>query len=91
MDPYAILGLRPGASEEEVKKAFRRLAHQHHPDKGGDPKRFKEIKEAYEKLMARKPHGMAYKGMSYTFDNGAVLTDQQLRDYIKSVFGINFF
>lgn len=49
-DPYAILGLKRGASEDEVKKAYRKLAMKHHPDKGGDEAKFKEIKEAYERL-----------------------------------------
>lgn len=51
---YKILGVSKSASEEEVKKAFRRLAHEHHPDKGGDEKKFKEINEAYQVLSNRE-------------------------------------
>jgi molecular chaperone DnaJ len=48
---YEILGLQKGASKEEIKKAFHKLAHQHHPDKkGGDEAKFKEINEAYQIL-----------------------------------------
>ena len=50
-DYYEILGVKKGASREEVKKAYRKLAHEHHPDKkGGDEKKFKEINEAYQIL-----------------------------------------
>lgn len=50
-DYYDILGVARNASPEEVKKAYRRLAHQYHPDKSsGDEKRFKEINEAYQVL-----------------------------------------
>jgi molecular chaperone DnaJ len=50
-DYYQILGVTKGASEEEIKKAYRKLAHQHHPDKaGGDEAKFKEINEAYQIL-----------------------------------------
>jgi molecular chaperone DnaJ len=50
-DYYEILGVSKGASADEIKKAFRRLAVQHHPDKeGGDETKFKEINEAYEVL-----------------------------------------
>ena len=50
-DYYEVLGVGKGASDDEIKKAFRRLAVQHHPDKeGGDEARFKEINEAYEVL-----------------------------------------
>ena len=50
-DYYQILGITKSASEEEIKKAFRKLAHQHHPDKaGGDEAKFKEINEAYQVL-----------------------------------------
>jgi len=50
-DYYRILGITKTASEEEIKKAYRKLAHQYHPDKpGGDEKKFKEINEAYQIL-----------------------------------------
>lgn len=50
-DYYEVLGVSKGASADEIKKAFRRLAIQHHPDKeGGDEAKFKEANEAYEVL-----------------------------------------
>lgn len=51
MDYYEILGVSKNANEEDLKKAYRKLAHQHHPDKaGGNEKKFKEINEAYQVL-----------------------------------------
>jgi DnaJ-class molecular chaperone len=47
---YDTLGVPKGASDAEIKKAYRRLAGQHHPDKGGDTKKFQEIQSAYETL-----------------------------------------
>lgn len=50
-DYYEILGLQKGATKDEVKKAFRKLAAQYHPDKAtGDEAKFKEISEAYAVL-----------------------------------------
>lgn len=49
-DYYDVLGVAKGASADEIKKAFRRLAIEHHPDRGGDETKFKEINEAYEVL-----------------------------------------
>lgn len=62
-DPYDILGVPPHASQEEVKKAYRKLANQYHPDKlshlGEEFKelaeaRFKEIQGAYQALSGKK-------------------------------------
>ena len=49
-DYYKILGISKTASQDEVKAAFRRLAIEHHPDKGGNAEKFKEINEAYQAL-----------------------------------------
>ena len=49
-DPYTVLNVAKSASDDEIKKAFRKLALKEHPDKGGDPEKFKEIQSAYEIL-----------------------------------------
>lgn len=49
-DYYEVLGVGKGASADEIKKAFRKAAVEHHPDRGGDEAKFKEINEAYEVL-----------------------------------------
>lgn len=56
-DYYQILGVSRGASDEDIKKAYRRLAHKFHPDVSKEPhaeERFKEIGEAYEVLKDRE-------------------------------------
>jgi molecular chaperone DnaJ len=49
-DLYAVLDLRPDAANDEIKRAYRRKAREHHPDAGGDAERFKEVTHAYEVL-----------------------------------------
>lgn len=54
-DYYEILGVSKGASEDDIKKAFRKLAQKYHPDKkGGDEAKFKEASEAYAVLSDKK-------------------------------------
>jgi curved DNA-binding protein len=50
MDYYTTLGVKRDASPEEIKKAYRKMAAQHHPDKGGDTATFQKIQEAYDNL-----------------------------------------
>ena len=50
MDPYKTLGVSEDTDQKEVKKAYRKLAAQHHPDRGGDAEKFKEVAEAYSIL-----------------------------------------
>ena len=49
-DYYKTLGVEKNANKEDIKKAFRKLAHEHHPDKGGNSEKFKELSEAYSVL-----------------------------------------
>ncbi len=53
-DYYKILGVSRDASKDEIKKAYRKLAHKYHPDKGGDEETFKKISEAYHVLSDEK-------------------------------------
>jgi DnaJ-class molecular chaperone len=54
-DYYKTLGVQKNASQDEIKKAFRKLAHEHHPDKqGGNDAKFKEANEAYSVLSDAK-------------------------------------
>lgn len=70
-NPYEILGVREGASKEEIKKAYRELAKKYHPDQyGANPlkdlaeEKMREINEAYEYLMRNAFDG--YSGSSYS-------------------------
>jgi DnaJ family protein A protein 2 len=49
-DPFQVLGVKKDADKETIKKAYRKLAMKHHPDKGGDEDKFKNINEAYSIL-----------------------------------------
>lgn len=51
---YETLGVSKDASHDEIKKAYRKLANQHHPDKGGDQDKFKDISVAYDTLSDPK-------------------------------------
>ncbi len=63
-DPYEVLGVSQDASEEEIKKAYRKLSRQYHPDaninnpnKEQAEEKFKEIQQAYQQIMYDKEHG----------------------------------
>lgn len=50
MNPYEILGVNKNSSQEEIKQKYKSLAQIHHPDKGGDEEKFKQINQAYDIL-----------------------------------------
>ncbi len=67
MNPYEVLGVSKDASEDEIKKAFRKAAHKYHPDKdGGDEAKFKEINEAYQ-ILSNKEKRAQYDQFGQTF------------------------
>ncbi len=69
-DYYKILGVEKSASEEDIKKAYRKLAHQYHPDKsGGSTEKFKEISEAYQ-ILSNKDKRAQYDRFGRVFEGG---------------------
>jgi len=68
-DYYQILGISREASQDEIKKAYRKLAHKYHPDKGGDEKKFKEINEAYQ-VLSDKEKKAQYDRFGRVFEGG---------------------
>jgi len=76
-DYYQILGVSKDASLEEIKKAYRKLAHQYHPDKGGDAQKFKEVNEAYQVLSNKEKraqydkYGRVFEGVGAESGQGA--------------------
>jgi len=66
-DYYQILGVSRQASADEIKKAYYKLAHKYHPDKGGDEKKFKEINEAYQ-ILSNKEKKSQYDRFGRVFE-----------------------
>lgn len=67
-DYYDILGVKKDAGADDIRRAYRRLAHEHHPDKtGGDDKKFREINEAYQ-VLSDKGKRSQYDRFGRTFE-----------------------
>ena len=69
-DYYTILGVSKDASVEEIKKAYHKLAHKHHPDKGGSDQKFKEVSEAYQ-ILSDNDKRAQYDRFGKVFDGGS--------------------
>ncbi len=93
-DYYNTLGVSAEASDEEIKKAYRKLAHKHHPDKkGGNEEKFKEINEAYQILSDKQKRGQ-YDQYGQTFEQaqsqGGASGFEGFRDFSSFASGFDF-
>lgn len=97
-DHYATLGVAKTATPDEIKRAYRKLASQHHPDKGGDTAMFQKVEEAYRTLsdpQARAQYdnpapnfgqGVGPGGFHFNFGQGG----GDFKDIFQSMFGQGF-
>ena len=74
MDPYQVLGVSRGASDEEIKKAYRSLSRRYHPDanvnnpnKDQAEEKFKQVQQAYDQIMKEKQQGSSYGGYGNSY------------------------
>lgn len=85
-DPYTILGVGRNASADDIKKAYRKLAHQYHPDKqGGDEAKFKELNEAYQVLSDPKKRSN-FDNFGFAYNDGGYQGGGQSSNYDFSNF-----
>ena len=84
MDHYQTLGVGKDASQQDIKKAYRKLASKHHPDKGGDQEEFKRVQAAYDTLSDPNkraqydnpnPFGAFGEGFREGFGDGSPFAD----------------
>ena len=77
-DPYSVLGVSPNATDEEIKKAYRRLSRKYHPDaninnpdKAAAEEKFKEVQAAYDQIVkAKENHTSAYGYDDRSYNQG---------------------
>ncbi len=89
---YEILGVEKTASKDDIKKAFRKLAHKYHPDKkGGDAEKFKEVNEAYSVLSDERKRA-EYDSYGRVFSEGGSGSATDWEDLVRNFggAGINF-
>lgn len=86
MTLYSVLGIQQGASPDEVKKAYRKLAMKHHPDKGGNSELFKKISHAHDVLSdPQKRQIYDQTGSENGEPQGGMPFD--MNDVLKNMFG----
>jgi len=81
MNPYEILGIPEDADKQTIKKAYRKLAATHHPDRGGDEEEFKKVSEAYS-ILSDDQKRQQYHARNQGFGGGGFS--------FEDVFGSNF-
>jgi hypothetical protein len=79
--PHVVLGLSPRFNAESLKRAFRVLAHRHHPDKGGSAREFRRIRRAYEALSSAAQVDVAREAEAVEELTAAVLAGDAARGW----------
>ena len=89
-DPYEVLGVAHGASEEEIKAAYRRLAKRYHPDLNpGDPtaaQKMNEVNQAYEQIKNPAAYASQQQNTYRTYTTYNTYRPQQERDPFEDIF-----
>lgn len=89
---YETLGVEKNANQDEIKRAYRKLASQHHPDRGGDTARFQEIQAAYDTLNDVEKRQQYDHQLANPFASGfrrGNFQDQDPFDHIRTMFGFD--
>ena len=96
-DPYSVLGISRDASDEEIKKAYRKLSRQYHPDaninnpnKAQAEEKFKEVQQAYEQIMKEKEYGTSGNYNSYGGFGGQSQSTYQDEEAIRRQAAANY-
>ena len=97
LDPYSILGVSRDATDEEIKKAYRKLSRQYHPDaninnpnKAQAEEKFKEIQQAYDQIMKEREYGSSYGNQGYGGFGGQAHTGYQDEEAVRRQAAANF-
>jgi len=85
IDYYSFLELTSTATSNEIKRAYRRLALKHHPDKGGDPEKFKALSEAYEILMEEETRASYDDASNHDLDTNSSNTYNDSEHHVAPI------
>ena len=85
-DYYTTLGVDKNASQEEIKRAYKKLANTHHPDKGGDQAKFKEISVAYDTIGDTQKRADYDNQQTFGYTN-SYTTQHDFNDFFSAAFG----
>src|SRR6185312_13440252 len=91
-DYYEVLGVKKDASEDDIKKAYRKLARQYHPDRNPGDKQaethFKEVQEAYD-VLSDKAKRERYDRFGFPGGGGGQSMDPEMAEELLRQFGVN--